>query len=195
MIHSGTVAYHDDLQPLLKPIDSVARHPGNYNQGDVEAIEESIVINGMYRPVYVQKSTGYIIAGNHTWEVCKAAGAEVIPIVVLDVEDTTAFRIMLADNRTAALAIPDHTQLVKILEALAADDSLLGTGYKDYDLETLRHLAEMELEYDEYASWPTLCFQLPPHVVKAFHQMTENAIGDRERFLLMMRLAGWTKGK
>jgi hypothetical protein len=39
--------------------------------------------------------------------------------------------------------------------------------------------------------WPTVCFQIPPHVKRAFYDMTEVAGGDRERFELMLRLAGW----
>jgi len=191
MIHSGLAQYHDDLAPMMRPIDEVTPHPRNYNNGDVEAIGESIEVNGMYRPVFVQRSTGYIIAGNHTWHACKMLGATHIPIVWLDVDDPTAVRIMLADNRTAALAVPDNALLLELLDDLAAEDSLIGTGYKDYDHEVIRKLTQMSNDYDEYAQWPTICVQVPPHVRKAYHQMTEAAVGDRERFELLMRLAGW----
>lgn len=192
MIHSGLAAYHDDLAGLMQPIDQIQPHPRNYNNGDLEAIAESIEVNGMYRPVFVQKNTGYIIAGNHTYAACLNLGATEIPVVHLDVDDTTAVRIMIADNRTAALAEPDNGLLVELLDSLAVNDTLHGTGYKDYDLEVLHHLAEIANDYDEYATWPTICVQIPPHVRKAYHQMTEAAVGDRERFELLLRLAGWT---
>lgn len=191
MIHSGLAQYHDDLGTNLAPIDNYHPHPDNYNNGDIEAIAESIEVNGMYRPIFVQKSTCYIIAGNHTWHACKMLGAVEIPVIHLDVDDNTAMRIMIADNRTASLAQPDNGQLLVLLDRLAEQDSLHGTGYKEFDREALRHLAEIPNDYDEYAQWPTMCFQLPPHVRRAYHTMTEAAVGDRERFELLMRLAGW----
>jgi hypothetical protein len=191
VIVSGLVTYHADLEPLLIPIDDVHPHPANYNNGDVDALSESIEVNGMYRPIYAQRSTRNIIAGNHTWIACKGLGAESIPVVMLDIDDTTALRIMLADNRVAALAVPDNGLLLELLDHLAATDSLIGTGYQPFDHEAIRHLTEMDTDYDEFATWPTICVQVPPHVRKAYHQMTEAAVGDRERFELLLRLAGW----
>ena len=40
-------------------------HPRNPRRGDVDAIEESIAENGFYGCVVAQRSTGYILAGNH----------------------------------------------------------------------------------------------------------------------------------
>jgi len=191
MITSGLVLFHEDLQPLLVDIDSVQQHPSNYNNGDVEALGESIEVNGMYRPIYVQSSTGYIIAGNHTWVACKGLGAEKIPVVRLDVDDNTALRIMLADNRIAAMAVPDNAQLLDLLKHLDTHDSLLGTGYQSYDIDVLAALAEMPVEHDEFAQWPTITVQVPPHVRRAYFRMTDAAGGDRERFELVLRLAGW----
>lgn len=191
MINSGIALFHDSLEGLLVPIDVVQQHPDNYNNGDLDKIIESIEINGMYRPLYVQKSTGYIMAGNHTWEACKHLGAQTVPALYLDVDDATAKRIMLADNRIAALAAPDPALLVNLLNQVQETDSLLGTGWVDRDLDALRLLAEADLSYDEHATWPTLHFQVPPHVRSAFYQLTEVAVGDRERFELLLRLAGW----
>ena len=191
MIHSGLVQYHEDMTGLLMPIDDVTPHPRNYNNGDVEAIAESIEINGMYRPLYVQKSTGYIIAGNHTWTACKMLGATEVPVMMLDVDEPTSLRIMLADNRIASMAMPDNALLLELLDELSTD-SLMGTGYKPHDHEVIKKLAEIPNDYDEFATWPTICVQVPPHVRKAYHQMTEAAVGDRERFELLLRLAGWS---
>jgi hypothetical protein len=191
VITSGIAQYHDDLAQLLQPIDDVTPHPRNYNNGDVEAIGESIEVNGMYRPLYVQRSSGYIIAGNHTWQACKELGASEIPVVYLDVDDNTALRIMLADNKVASLAQPDNALLLELLDNLAADDSLLGTGYKEYDREVLKQLTEIPTEFDEFGTWPLIQIRVPPHVRRAYYQITEVAVGERERFELLLRLAGW----
>jgi ParB/Sulfiredoxin domain len=173
-VRSGLVQYHPALEPLLVDID-----------------DESIEGNGMYRPVYAQRTTAYLVAGNSTWAACKQLDADRIPVVWLDLDDHAAYRIMLADNRIAALAQPDNAALLAILDRLAADDSLLGTGYTQTDLDALTALAAIPVEYDQHATWPTLCFQIPPHAQRAFYTLTEVAVGDRERFELLLRLAGW----
>lgn len=190
-IQSGLVVFHEDLAKLLVDIDSVQQHPDNYNNGDLDEIIQSIEINGMYRPIYVQRSTGYIFAGNHTWEACKTLGATQVPVVFADIDDNTALRIMLADNHIAQMARPDDAALLKILEHLDANDSLMGSSYGQSDLLAYRALAEIPTDYQEFAQWPTLCFQVPPHVRDAFGKMTEAAVGDRERFEMVLRLAGW----
>lgn len=192
MLRSGMVAFYKDLEPLMRPIDAVEPAPYNYNNGDVDAISESIEINGVYRPIYVQQSTGHIIAGNHTWMACKRLGAEQVPVVVLDVSDTQAKRIMVADNQTARLAEPDNGLLVSLLNEIEHEaGALLGTGFSDKDAETLRHLNEIPLETEDFAQWPTFSVQLPPHVLREFRYRTREAEDDRQAFELMMRFAGW----
>lgn len=134
MSTSGLVMFHPGLDDLLVDIDSVCQHPANYNNGDLDAITASIETNGMYRPLYVQASTGQILAGNHTWAACKALGATLVPVVTLDVDDHTAKRIMLADNRTADLGVYDDGLLLTLLTSLNESAGLIGTGYDDDDL-------------------------------------------------------------
>ena len=192
MLHSGHVAFHDSLQPLMVDINSVERHPENYNNGDVEAVAESIEVNGMYRPIYVQKSTNQIIAGNHTWEACKAMEADMIPVVYLDVDDTEALQIMVADNEVARLAMPDNAALLATLRRIEEQKGdVHGTGKTERDMEALQHLADIANEYDEYAQWPTITIQVPPNVRRAYLHMTKEADDDRERFELLLRFAGW----
>lgn len=188
---SGLVQFHPDLTPLLVDIDSVTQHPDNYNNGDIEEIATSIETNGMYRPIYVQRSTSHILAGNHTWAACKSLDARLIPVVWLDVDDVAALRILVADNTLAALARPDNAALLAILETINTHDSLVGTGMTERDIINLRALADIDVAYDEHATWPTITIQVPPHVRAAYWAMTEHAVGDRERFEMLLRLAGW----
>ena len=119
-----------------REITELKLHPRNPRKGNVESIRESIEHNGWYGAVLVQKSTGYIIAGNHRVQAAEAAGMKKIPIMEIDCDDTTAVRILLADNRTNDTATYDDEILADILKGLSeVDGSLLGTGYKleDYD--------------------------------------------------------------
>jgi ParB-like chromosome segregation protein Spo0J len=133
------IRIHDALDPLLEPIHGVKRHPENAWQGDVDAIVESMQANGVYRPIIVQASTSYILAGNHTWEALLHENQRLAPILRIDVDDTTARRILLADNRTAQRGRYDEADLVSLLrQADQTPAGLTGTGWEAAELEALR---------------------------------------------------------
>lgn len=119
-----------------KKITAITPHPNNVRQGDVGAISESLSVHGQYRPIIVQKSTGHILAGNHTWKAASVLGWKEIDAVELDVTDDEALRILLVDNRTNDLASYDRYALTELLEVLANTDAQLeGTGFDLDDLD------------------------------------------------------------
>jgi hypothetical protein len=191
MIRSGMVQFHPALKPFLVNIDQIECHPENYNNGDVDAIVASIETNGMYNVVKVQASTGYIVAGNHTWMACKELGATVIPAVYLDITDESARRMLIGDNWIAGLAKPDNGQMLALIKRIEQESGLYGTGVMEHDVATLEALTKIDNQQDEFGQWPTICVQVPPATKKAYYEMTEAAVGDRERLELLMRLAGW----
>lgn len=121
-------------------VDELRMHPQNPRQGDVELIASSIDANGFYGSVVAQRSTGYVLAGNHRLLAAKSRGIDKLPVIWLDVDDDAARRILLVDNRANDLAEYDEAQLVELLEGL---DSLDGTGYSDADLTSL--LSELDV--------------------------------------------------
>lgn len=126
------------LEVETVPIDSLKQHPRNPRRGDVEAILKSIESNGFFDPIGVQKSTGYIIDGNHRWLAAKRAGMDSVPVVMLDVDDETAIRILLASNRTNDIAAYDESVLAELLkEAESYNDGLIGTGYTLNDVDRI----------------------------------------------------------
>jgi hypothetical protein len=193
MIHSGQVRYHDALEPLLVDIDSVSQHPDNYNNGDVDELMELILDVGMYRPIEVQASTAYIAAGNTTWEACKTLGATRIPVVSLDIDDTTTYKIMVGDNEIARLARPDRGQLARLLDQLMeVEGKMPPVGRTAEDLAALHRIADIPVSFEAHRdTWPTLTFTVPPHVKEAFYELTDAATDPQERFELLLRLAGW----
>jgi ParB-like chromosome segregation protein Spo0J len=124
-------------------------HPQNPRQGDVGAIHESIAENGFYGALVVQRSSGRILAGNHRAQAAKAAGLQQLPALVLDVDDETATRILLVDNRTNDLASYDEAALAGLLLSI---DELAGTGYTLDDLEALQHKLGAPLSLDEQSA-------------------------------------------
>jgi hypothetical protein len=101
-------------------------HPRNPRRGDEEMIEESIDENGWYGAVTCQKSTGYILAGNHRFRVARKKGLREIPVIWRDVDDETALKILLVDNKSADAGDYDEALLEELLQGL---ESLDGTGY------------------------------------------------------------------
>ena len=122
----------------LAAIDALRPHPRNPRQGDIGAIRQSIDANGFYGAVIAQKSTGFILAGNHRWKAAQQAGATEVPVTWVDVDDDHALRILLADNRTNDLATYDDGALADLLKQLHdATGTLAGTGYDGDDLDQL----------------------------------------------------------
>ena len=121
-------------QSVLVPIDEVKPYRKNPRVGNIEAIAESLRENGQFRPIVVQKSTGEILGGNHTWKAAKSLNWKHISVVYVDVDDTSAARIVLADNRTNDLASYNTEVLTEILAGLPTP---MGTGYDDDSVRAL----------------------------------------------------------
>lgn len=127
-----------ELAHLAVPIDEISNHPRNVRQGDVGAIAESLKENGQYRPIVVQRSTGHVLAGNHTLKAAKALGWKEIAVSYVDCDDQRALRILLADNRTNDLASYDDAGLAELLKELAESEAgLAGTMYDGDELDQL----------------------------------------------------------
>lgn len=120
----------------------------NARRGDVQAIKASIVTNGIYRPIIINKGTYTdrpleVLAGNHTLQAMRQIAEEnpddkswqTVDVWQVDVDDDRATRIVLADNRTADLGDYDNAELAELLELV--DHDLDGTGYTDTDLEDI----------------------------------------------------------
>ncbi|MFE2772281.1 DNA methyltransferase [Microbacterium resistens] len=127
------------LQVVVFPVGELSVFHRNPRRGDVRAIAESLQAHGQYRPLVVNVGTVTgrpfeILAGNHTYLAACALGWESVQATTVDVDDETAHRIVLADNRLADLGAYDDADLVAALEA-AGD--LTGTGYEHGDLEAL----------------------------------------------------------
>ena len=116
------------------PIDSVEEHPENARLGDLEVIKESITRFGQVKPIIVQQSSNFVIAGNNVRKAMIELGETEVNAVFHDVDDETAKAYLLADNRTSDRASYNQEKLYESLESLL---DLEGTGY-DFDyVETL----------------------------------------------------------
>ena len=117
----------------LIPVDSIQPFDGNAREGDIGAISESLRHLGQYRPIVVNRRTMRILVGNHTWQAARSLGWPEIAVAWVDVDDDTAARIVLIDNRSADLATYDDDALL----ALLTSTPLAGTGFDGDDIDTL----------------------------------------------------------
>jgi ParB-like chromosome segregation protein Spo0J len=166
-----------DQEYEVVAVDQLLEHPQNPRRGVEEAISESITENGWYGAVIAQKSTGCILAGNHRFRVAVKRGAKEIPVIWRDVDDETATRIMLADNKTADLGTYDEETLTTLLEGL---ETLDGTGY---GLDLVQEAEESppaadgdgEVPEDKYApSWGVIVVcEDEAHQEKVYEELLE----------------------
>lgn len=120
-----------EFDPAIN-IAMLHEHPENPRIGDDAAVSESIDENGWWGAILVQRSTGFILGGNTRFRVMKEAGETDIPGFWIDCDDTTAKKILLADNRTSDLAFYDDAALVSLLQSVKeVAGSIVGTGYDD----------------------------------------------------------------
>lgn len=129
------------------PLNDLEHYPGNARRGDADEVAKSLRANGMFRPLVVQRSTSYVLAGNHTLDAVHQLYAEdleqgnaespwaTVPVTFIDVPDDHARRIVLVDNRTSDLAGYDEQALYRLLQEVGED--LTGTGFEDEDMAAL----------------------------------------------------------
>jgi site-specific DNA-methyltransferase (adenine-specific) len=125
------------LRSLIVPIDSVTLHPNNPRRGDVDAVAASLARFGQQKPIVVQASTRYVVAGNHLVKAAHSLGWTQIAANVEELDDASAIGFMLADNRTADLGGYDDALLAAILAEQDAAANLAATGYDADDVAAL----------------------------------------------------------
>lgn len=163
------------LEAKQVPVSSLKHHPLNARVGDVGMIVESLEVNGQFRAIGVQKSTGYVVYGNHTsyaFEQLKREysnmgdGAIRQRLMKLGTPIDTVKTILKDKWQTIwvhELDIDDETSKRILLADNRANDladydweaqtkilesmaSLAGTGYLDAELKALQDIAVVALD-------------------------------------------------
>jgi site-specific DNA-methyltransferase (adenine-specific) len=140
------------LHSLVVPIESVTLHPNNPRRGDVEAVAASLERFGQQKPIVVQRSSGFVVAGNHLVKAARSLGWTEIAANVEELDDATAVGFMLADNRTADLGGYDDALLAAILAEQDAAANLAATGYDTDDVAAILAAADISATRDPDAA-------------------------------------------
>lgn len=185
------------LQVERVPIDSVRPHPRNPRIGDVDLIASSLRAHGQYVPIVVQRSTGYILRGNHTHKGLKQNGSATVDIVRIDVSDAQAVEILLMDNRASDHAVYDDAVLADLLRQI---DDLPPTGWTADELDdillrltpaSLDDMADALGEHDPEAVWPWLRMRLSPATKARVEQWWSGLPGFTDETKARALLAWW----
>lgn len=156
------------------PLDQLKVHPDNPRRGNIDAIKDSIQENGFFGTIIAQRSTGFILAGNHRFQAAQALGLETVPVAWVDVDDRRAAKILLADNRASDLSLYDDDTLADLLTALQDEDDLAGTGFDADDVEELLiSIGQKDLE-------------VPPAPKGAAPEELPLAMGTAEQYRMML---------
>jgi site-specific DNA-methyltransferase (adenine-specific) len=161
------------LQALAVPIESITLHPRNPRIGDVEAVAASLQRFGQLKPLVVQASTRFVVAGNHLLRAAQKLGWTSIAANVEAMDDATATAYGLADNRTADLGDYDYNLLAAMLAEEEAADNLAATGYDADDVAALLRAVGQGDERD-----PDAVPDLPPEAEVYVHPGDLWALGQ-----------------
>lgn len=138
---------HHDLAVEWVDVGELTLFPGNARRGVVEKIRASIRANGFFDPIKVQRSTGYIIAGNNSYKAALDEGMKAVPVVYLDVDDATALHMNLVHNKLNDDAEYDPEALIDQLNTVD-DIDLEATGWTAEELAQLLGTDEDEDDED-----------------------------------------------
>lgn len=120
--------------PRLRP------HPRNPRRGNLSKIKSSLLSHGQYKPIVVNRNTGHILAGNHTYQAICELGLHTVEVRWVEVDPDEEMRILLADNATSDDATYDQALLDAIIEELEQSvRGLEGTGFEGLALQLEEH--------------------------------------------------------
>lgn len=134
-------------------LDSLQLDPANaraHGERNMEAIAASLQRFGQAEPLIVNSRTRIVIGGNGRLAAMRKLGWSECDVVELDMTSLDATALGIALNRTGELAEWDDEALGRLLEQLREEESLVGVGFDDGELdELLAGLQEgLDLEQD-----------------------------------------------
>lgn len=127
------------LETAPAPLADLNPYYKNARRGDIDAIAESLKTLGQFKPLVVNKGThtgrpNEILAGNHTAQAAAKLDWDTVQVSWVDVDEETATKIVVVDNRTSDLSTYDNEALITLLGGLP---DYTGTGFTAQDYSRL----------------------------------------------------------
>jgi ParB-like chromosome segregation protein Spo0J len=113
-------------------------NPRKISPSGLAKLQRSVEEFGFVNPILAQRGTNMIIAGHQRLKAAQAAGLAEVPVVWLDMDDTTAKAYNIADNRLQDEAEWDKRLLADLLQDIDTGDvDLTSTGMDDDEITAL----------------------------------------------------------
>lgn len=132
------------------PISELRPNPKNPNKHSEEQIERlmaSLSLDGQTRPVLARKANQMLIAGHGVHTAARRLGWTEIGVIFMDIDQARADRIMLSDDRLAALSELDDRRVADLMKEIGQGD-WLATGYSVEEAQKLfgqSNIADLEV--------------------------------------------------
>jgi len=125
-----------DRKLLITRLSANPRNPNRHPDAQIERLMAALEHDGQTRPVLARKANLMLIAGHGVYMAAQRLGWLELQVRVLDVDQPTADRIMLADNRFGELSSRDPDRVAELLREIDSD-IWLTAGYTDEEAERL----------------------------------------------------------
>jgi ParB-like chromosome segregation protein Spo0J len=151
----------------LKPWD---RNPRK-NKEAIHRVADSIRRFGFASPIVARKENGEIIAGHTRFFAAKLLGLKKVPVRALDIDESKAHLLALADNKLGEIAEWDDEQLGALLAESSFGDAL-AAGWDGDELGKLASaiIGSHDLEEDASEEASGLKYQLIVECTDEEHQ-------------------------
>ena len=121
----------------VKALTPWAKNPRK-NDPAVKAVADSIKRFGFGAPLLARQANGEIIAGHTRLKAAIKLGLTEVPVRYLDLTESEAHALALADNKVGELAEWDDAVLAEVLKGMAeAGDNIEGLGWSSNDLQKM----------------------------------------------------------
>jgi hypothetical protein len=131
-----------EMMPLLE-LRPNPRNPNKHSEDQINRLMASLRRDGQTRPVLARKANSMLIAGHGVQTAARRLGWDQMAVILLDVDQAAADRIMLADDQLAALAELDHRRVADLLSEINEGD-WLATGYSVEEANKILEASEIK---------------------------------------------------
>lgn len=104
------------------------RNPRKHPEEQINRLMASLRRDGQTRPLLARKANHMLIAGHGVHTAARRLGWTEINVVLWDVDQATADRVMLADDRLQDLSELDNRRVAELMAEIGEGD-WLATGY------------------------------------------------------------------
>jgi ParB-like chromosome segregation protein Spo0J len=119
------------------------RNPRKHPDEQIDRLVDSLRAHGQTKPLVARRENHMMIAGHGVLKAIGRLGWETVNVVLMDIDQPTADRIMLGDNRHSDLSSPDEERAAELLREIDEID-WLSVGYSPDEGKKL--LADLDTE-------------------------------------------------